>query len=122
VSEREVQNRRVHCPVTKTLWPGQAGTVKLGRQWGHTLVCVRYRRDATGTTRYTTVELLIDTAPIQKRRSDRTIVGVKIAPHDMALRTHAMAMGAKWNRRARLWTMSFKVARTLGLTAQIHPF
>ena len=60
--------------VSKEFLPGQPGTLKLSRKYGDTLICVRYRVDAEGLHRYTTVELVVDRVPIVKR-VDR-IVGV----------------------------------------------
>jgi hypothetical protein len=111
-----------HRPVAKTLWPGQDGTIKLARRYGHALVCVRYRHDAEGRMRYTTVELIVDEAPIQRRLSERKMVGVRIAWGEEHLSARAKALGAKWDRNARLWRMSLKVARALGFTDRIQHF
>lgn len=43
-------------------WPGQRGTRKLLARYGERLVCVRYRYDAASSTRYKTVELVVDRA------------------------------------------------------------
>ena len=67
------------CRVIKTLRPAQPGTLKRQRRYGGALLCVRYREDASDTTRHTTVELVVETAPVQRRLTDRTIVGVRIA-------------------------------------------
>jgi hypothetical protein len=107
--------------VTRSLRPGQAGTLKLGRRYGDALICVRYREDALGATRYTTVELVVDEAPVQRRLSGRTIVHVRIEVGELTLRTQAKAMGAKWDARGQLWRMSLRAARALGLTSRIRP-
>ena len=57
---------RESCRVVKTLLPAQPGTLKLQRRYGDALLCVRYREDAGGTTRYTIVELVVDSAPRAK--------------------------------------------------------
>lgn len=116
--------------VVKRLAPHQPGALKLARRYGETLVCVRYRRDADGTTRYTTIELIVDTAPVApKRQAPRTperaparsaIVGVRIALlHTAELRAQACALGATWDPRRNLWLMPRHVAQQLGLTRQI---
>jgi hypothetical protein len=46
--------------VSKTLLPRQPGTLRLLREHGDALVCVRYRHDTSGLYRYTTVELIVD--------------------------------------------------------------
>lgn len=43
--------------------PGQRGTRKLLARYGERLICVRYRYDAASSTRYKTVELIVDQAP-----------------------------------------------------------
>lgn len=53
--------------VTKTLWPGQPGTLKLRQRHGPALLCVRYRHDADNQRRYTTVEIIVDEAPLPPR-------------------------------------------------------
>jgi hypothetical protein len=40
---------------------------------------MRYRHDASGSTRYTTVELIVEQVPVQSLVTDRTMVGVTIA-------------------------------------------
>ncbi|MDP1902210.1 MAG: hypothetical protein Q8K96_17445 [Rubrivivax sp.] len=105
--------------VTKTMQPGQPGTLKLARRHGPGLVCVRYREDATGQTRYTTIELVVDEAPVQRRISMRTIVGVRIAWGEAALSARAKAMGAKWDSASRLWRMSLRTALALDLADRV---
>ena len=46
--------------VIKRLSASQPGAVKLAQRFGGALVCVRYRHDAQGCIRYTTVELVVD--------------------------------------------------------------
>ena len=59
--------------VVKKMSPGQPGALKLARRYGDALVCVRYRLDAQGRHRYTTVELVVDSAPLQVR-SERIVM------------------------------------------------
>lgn len=53
--------------VTKTLEPHQPGAIRLAREYGDALPCVRYRQDANGLTRYTTVELIVIRAAVASR-------------------------------------------------------
>jgi hypothetical protein len=99
--------------VIKKLHPMQAGTVKLVRTYGEALVCVRYRKDAPGTTRYTTVELIVDKTPISPRLPDWVEVRINFADTD--LRAKAKAQGAKWIAEKRLWSMPRTVAKALAL-------
>lgn len=57
-------NSRESWHVAKTIKPGHRGAVKLSRLYGEKLVCVRYRENADGTTRSTTVELIVDEVEI----------------------------------------------------------
>jgi hypothetical protein len=106
--------------VVKTLRPTQAGAMKLSRRYGPALVCVRYRHDASGNTRYTTVELIVEQAPVQRRITDRTMVGVTIAWGEAALRAKAKSMGARWDEPSRSWRMSMRTARLLDVTDRIQ--
>jgi hypothetical protein len=103
----------IHLPVVKTMWPMQPGALKLSRRYGPNLVCVRYRHDASGKTRYTTVELVIEEAQIQRRIPDRKTISVRLL--DPKLRARARALGAKWSDRKHTWQMSLRVARNLGI-------
>lgn len=107
--------------VTRSLKPGQPGTLKLLRIHGPGLVCVRYREDAQGKTRYTTVEIVVDESPTVRRLSDRTMLLVRIAWGEAELAVQAKAMGARWTPSLRLWRMSYKAVKTLGLSHRVHP-
>ena len=102
--------------VVKRLAPHEPGTLKLTRRYGNALVCVRYRHDATGRHRYTTVELIVDDAPIPPRGQPDDMVGVRIDPDQPTLRRRAYACGATWDRKSSLWLMPRRLASTLRLT------
>jgi hypothetical protein len=103
--------------VSKKLSPTQPGALKLARKHGDALVCVRYRIDAEGTHRYTTVELIVDRVPVVKR-ADR-IVRIRLRYDESALRTKLRARGAEWDPLAKLWCLPYKVADQLGLRERI---
>ena len=100
--------------VVKKLASSQPGALKLARRYGDDLVCVRYRLDFDGRRRYTTVEIVVDAAPVTSRRKS-VVVGVRIEPHDTVLQYKAKALGAIWDGKARLWRMSRSKASRLGL-------
>ena len=104
--------------VTKTIQPGQAGSLKLLRRYGNALVCVRYREDTASQARYTTVELVVDRSLIQHRPA--TQVCVCLPWNDSDLRQKAMAQGATWDPATRLWTMPYAAIAALELANQIH--
>jgi hypothetical protein len=91
-------------------------------------LCVRYRRSADGSHRYTTVELIVDCMPIKpdknygdidaSRARDR-VVGVRIRYEETQLRSVARANGATWDGTARLWRMPLRAAKRLGLAERV---
>jgi hypothetical protein len=103
--------------VTKKLSSTSRGALKLAREFGDALVCVRHRTDAKGLYRYTTVELLVDKTEIQPRID--TLVGVRIAYNERSLQSVVRAAGATWDPKARLWRMPRRVAGILRLTDRI---
>lgn len=105
--------------VVKTLWPGQRGTLKLVDRFGSKLICVRYRHDPSELLRFTTVELVIDTAPVRGRRSDETICDVRIGPREYALHAEAKADGARWNPAERIWRMNGRSVKRLALYTRV---
>ena len=103
--------------ITKKLSPMSRGAIKLSRQFGESLICVRHRVDARGEFRYTTVELLVDKAHIQPRVE--TQVAVRIGPTEHPLQMVVRAAGAAWDGKARLWRMPKRLAGILRLTSRI---
>lgn len=107
--------------VTRSLKPGQPGTLKLMRTYGRGLVCVRYREDARGETRYTTVEIVVDQSPAVRRPTDRSMFLVRIAWGEAELAARAKAMGARWDPAVRMWRMSYKAVKALNLRSRVRP-
>lgn len=105
--------------VVKRLSATQPGALKLARRYGDALVCVRYRHDAQGRHRYTTVELVVDEAPVATRARIDEIVLVQLAFDDAELRQLALAQGARWDAKRRLWSMTRRAAGKLSLVARI---
>ena len=65
--------------------------MKLARKYGGDLLCVRYRLDADGSYRYTTVELIVDCVPVVKRPG--RIVAIRVHYEETALRSTVPARG-----------------------------
>jgi hypothetical protein len=108
--------RRERWRVAKKLLPGQPGTIKLARKHGQALVCVRYRLDAQGLNRCTTVELIVEQVEVVAR-ADRT-VAVKLRFEEIELRFRNRG-GARWDQTAKVWRMSYRLAKELGLQSRI---
>ena len=67
-----------------------------------------------------TVELIVGQNPVHRRVTDRTMVGVKIAWGEAALRAKARHMGARWDKPSRLWGMTIRTARLLDATDRMQ--
>jgi hypothetical protein len=109
--------------VVKRLSATQPGAIKLARRFGKQLVCVRYRQDAEGKIRYTTVELVIDQAPVQKKRgkdpNSAQIVGLQISPSEASLLRRIRSNGGEWDHDAHLWRLPRSAAKRLGLLSRV---
>jgi len=105
--------------VVKRLGPHQSGAQRWARRYGDALVCVRYRVDADGQRRYTTVELLVDEAPTIASRRDAVVVGVRISHLESELRRGLIQVGAQWDSATNLWRMSRGQVKALGLTNRV---
>lgn len=113
-SEEAASARRSR--ITKKLHPPQSGSQRWERRFGNALVCVRYRHDARAGIRYTTVELIVETRPVD--RQPHTLVLVPISAFNESKRQRAIALGAKWKRRDKAWLMTLDAAQRLNLIHQ----
>lgn len=106
--------------VIKTLHPGQAGTHGWLRLHGGQLLCVRYRVDALQRTRYTTIELLVATAPLHHRDHPATEVYAALDHKEPGLLDGARRLGARWDETSQMWRMSLAAAQALGIKHKVH--
>ncbi len=106
--------------VVKTLWPGQAGSIKLSRRYGEALVCVRYRHDATGQVRYTTIEVVVDQAPLPKVFARQGTQSIHLAHTESTLRAKAIQHGAEWDEESKLWRLTTAAVKALGLESRLR--
>jgi hypothetical protein len=105
--------------VVKTLKPTDPGAIGWARRYGEALICVRHRTDGRGKVRHTTVELLIESTPIQPRTT--RLVHLKIAPHERSLHAICKAAGGHWDSKSRTWRLPQRVAGILNLRSRIVP-
>ena len=99
--------------VTKKYDPSQPGARKLAQRYGADLVCVRHRQNSEGTIRYTTVELLVEHAPIAARKTAGQQLAVRLRRGEVDLRRQLMANGGRWDPCLSVWWI------TRGLAAQL---
>lgn len=108
-----------------TLQPGQSGTKKLLQRYGERLVRVRYLYDPQARRRLKTVELIVESVPWQPRerhprRRDDEIVAVFIAFKEIELRERAKRLGAVWRPAQRLWEITWRDAKHLGIAERVQ--
>lgn len=98
---------------TKTrlvLRPGQKGTTQLTQKYGDSLVCIRYRYDEANQKRLKTVELIVevtDWKPSSRGFSSETLVPLRIAASNLALRQQVKSAGGKWSPNEKLWYVKY---------------
>ncbi len=114
--------------VIKKMHPGQPGTKRYTNQYGESLVCVRYRRDASNSRRITTVELIVDdgfyhpdNSAIAKTlySSPNRNVYVRVGYEETWLRMQIKVVGARWVAEKKLWIMRYREVEKLGITERI---
>lgn len=106
--------------VTKTMWPPSGGTVQFTALHGPELVCVRYRQDGHGLYRYTTIELIVDAAPVSSTKARTQRLQVPIAYEEVELRAQARSLGAKWLPDRRIWELSGHAIQELNLAHRLR--
>ena len=89
--------------VAKKIKTSQRGAIKIARNYGSELLCVRYRENPDGTERLTTVELVVERVMIQKR--DDPIVSFKIKQEEVDLRRLAQSKGATYDGKSQMWNL-----------------
>lgn len=107
-----------------TLRPGQPGTRKLVARHGERLVRVRYLYDAATGRRLKTVELIVESVPWttrarSARRRDDDVVYVRIGYEETDLRARAKRLGAIWRQAQRLWEITYRDSKNLGIEGRI---
>ena len=105
--------------VTKKLSPQQPGARKLAQRYGDALVCVRHRQDTDSFIRYTTVELLVEQAPIARRPPRPALLCVKLEIGDIEHRRLIIEAGGHWDAKARAWWLPKTAVRQLGLANKV---
>ncbi len=103
--------------VAKKIKPSQRGAIKIARNYGSELLCVRYRENPDGTERLTTVELVVERVMIQKR--DDPIVSFKIKPEEVDLRRLAQSKGATYDGKNHMWNLVRSEVLRMGLRSRI---
>ena len=101
-----------------TFRPGERGTKRLQRDWGHQLVCVRYRYNACFNRRIKTAEIVVDEAPWRRKKNAE--VGVVIRSWENELRQAIATAGGKWERELGMWVLTKAQAARLGIENRVE--
>ena len=89
-----------------TLHPHQRGAKQLLARYGHRLVCVRYRYDDQRKKRFKTVELIVaesDWTPTPCQPSGESLVPIRVALSEVAVRQEVKQAGGRWNPQLSVW-------------------
>lgn len=113
--------------VFKTLKPNDAGTKRLTRQYGDSLVAVRYRKGINPDNIYTTVEIIVDARPYipgvthvkPQRSKSAALVALQIAYSEMELRQRVKEAGAYWDVGKKAWLLEYSKVCELKLLDRI---
>lgn len=107
------------------LKPGQKGTKRLTKKYGKLLICIRFRYDAEHQRRLKTVELIeeeSDWVPPPSKFAANSLVPVRIAASNLALREMIKAAGGKWVPDEKLWYVRYGAIAGGKLEKHIHVY
>ena len=107
---------------SRKLSPGKPGTKRLIEQYGENLFCVRYRYDAEKKVKFKTAEIIIergfwDTDGGKLKEGKQ--VEIKVGYKETEIRTKVKAAGGRWNPERKVWELSYKEVKNLGLSDRI---
>ena len=105
-----------------TVQPEHRGAKKFLAQYGDRLVCVRYRSDEQRRKRLKTIELIVEEwpwTPPPPRRTEDSVVSVKVVFSERVLRQQVKEAGGIWNPDQQAWELRYDRAIALGLRERI---
>jgi hypothetical protein len=114
--------------VIKTLPAGAPGTKRYRQQYGEKLLFVRYRADPATQRRVTTIELVVESAPLRPPRhaADKVIFPranqrllIRVSYREEALRQRVKAAGGRWVPEERLWQLPYRQVKALNLEERV---
>lgn len=104
--------------VRKTLWPPQPGTRRWRLKFGAELVCVRYRQSTDRRYRFTTIEVVVDHAPVREWAPATLDCEMAVGRMSARWRKVLLGVGALWDAERQVWRMSTAMARAAGVIGQ----
>ncbi len=110
--------------ISRKLAAGKPGTKGMVKTYGEDLLCVRYRYDAEKKVKYKTVEIIVDKGlwdPAANEAKANRQVGIRIGYNEVELRLKVKAAGGIWKREKKVWELSLRDVKALGLMDRIKP-
>ncbi len=102
------------------LKPGQKGTMRLVKEYGKALLCVRYRYDEVRDVKLKTEEIIVDEKPMQRPRfRDGDMVPVSVAFDETELRELLKKIRARWEPQMKMWFAPYRLIRGTPLEDRI---
>ena len=89
---------------------------------GDSLICVRYKYDPIKGRKLKTVELIVEEKPWGKNKNRipaNKIVSIKVDYGEKNTGILVRRAGGVWNRKKRLWELSYMTVMNLGLEDRI---
>lgn len=114
--------------VIKTLTAGAPGTKRYCKHYGDKLVCVRYREDRETQRRLTTVEIVVDQAPLRPKRHTaekmafphpNQYILVRVGYREEELRRRVKDASGRWVPDERLWRLPYRAVKALKLAPRV---
>lgn len=114
--------------VIKTLPAGAPGTKHYRKHYGDNLVCVRYREDRATQRRLTTVEIVVDHAPLCPKRHTADKIAfphpnqymlVRVGYREEELRRRVKEAGGRWLPDECLWRLPYRAVKALKLESRV---
>lgn len=111
--------------VIKKIKPGAAGSKRYLFEYEESLVCVRYRYDPDRNERLTTVEIIVDRAPVKQKNPEPTppppapIALIRLDWTDPYPRKKILEAGGSWIMTLKLWKLGYDQVVALGLEDRV---
>ncbi len=106
---------------TKTIYPGNPGSIKETKLYGDQLVCVRYKYDRDKQVNVKTVELITEINKVKRshRIPFNKQVYVKVGRFEKHIQRIVKSAGGTWHPEKGYWQMRYGDVQNLGLTARV---
>jgi hypothetical protein len=82
---------------------------------------VRYRQDASGLRRYTTVELTVESTDTKRKGTNQQTYAVAVDYRDEHLRALVKMHGGRWHAPSKRWHLNGASVKALNLQPAARP-